>query len=214
MTSPETIRITASILSRVRDDEGRYALIENKGTRLREDRDVLTPIGGSAEVLDGVGRASLMELLGIEDTNFEKGLDLRIRNVSRAAIPAFLRWFGTGLDRETNPLRELREELVDETKIVPAAYLLDTEHQLVGYDCHYGISHRRGSSDHVLRVAEVHDVLLPQLAMIGLLHGGTFVTAEEIRNRQTNTGVEIGAIADALIAPRLSALAIEASNFD
>lgn len=103
-----TIRISCAALCRI-EIGGRFLLEVNKNRG-----DVLTPIGGSLEF--HAGARPFLESLNAE---FQKSPDLRIV-IPTAELPAFHEWFVSKQDRETDPLRELREELIDEHGVLPA----------------------------------------------------------------------------------------------
>lgn len=75
--------------------------------------DVLTPIGGALEFHEEA--RAFLDSLGAK---FQKGNDLRLV-IPRSGLPAFQEWFLRKEDRETDPLRELREELIEEHGILP-----------------------------------------------------------------------------------------------
>lgn len=100
------VRISASGLCRIRIGD-RFLLGESR-SRAAHGRSVLTPLGGAFE-FDDRGRIFL-DRLGAE---YENQRDLRIR-IPAAKLGKFRTWFEERRDRETTPLRELREELKDE----------------------------------------------------------------------------------------------------
>lgn len=108
----ERIRLSASILADI-THENRHALLVNKAMFRGSGERVLTPIGGVIQV-SAVGRAALIDLLGVQDEDFEQRNELRVRNVPRRALKGFTNWLAQGIEREIDPLRELGEELVDE----------------------------------------------------------------------------------------------------
>ena len=106
--SYETIRVSCAGLCRIEID-GKFLLEINKN---RED--VLTPIGGALEFEEDA-RFFLSSI----NTQFEKGMDLRL-TIPANNVDAFRTWFERKEHRETSPLRELREELIDEHRVLPS----------------------------------------------------------------------------------------------
>jgi len=104
----ETIRISCAALCRIEID-GKFLLEINKNRR-----DVLTPIGGALEFVKN-GQNFLSSI----DAQFEKGIDLRL-TIPASNVDAFRAWFERKEHRETSPLRELREELIDEHQVLPS----------------------------------------------------------------------------------------------
>jgi len=121
----DTIRISCAALCRIGID-GKFLLEINKNRG-----DVLTPIGGALEFHSEA--RSFLESLG---AGFEKGDDLRLM-IPMDKVDAFRDWFGRCEQRETSPLRELREELIDEHRVLPSwpgdpatsAFLRRIEHE-------------------------------------------------------------------------------------
>ena len=103
-----TIRISCAALCRIEiGDEFLLEINKNRGN-------VLTPIGGAFEFREDA--RPFLESLGAE---FQKGSDLRLR-IPTEKIPDFREWFLKKEGRETDPLRELREELIDEHRVLSA----------------------------------------------------------------------------------------------
>ena len=102
------IRISCAALCRIEID-GKFLLEINKNRG-----DVLTPIGGALE-FEEEGRGFLDSL----NAEFEKGMDLRL-TIPANNVVAFRAWFERKEHRETSPLRELREELIDEHRVLPS----------------------------------------------------------------------------------------------
>ena len=102
------VRISCAALCRIAID-GRFLLEINKNRG-----DVLTPIGGALEFHEEA--RSVLEGLG---ACFEKGDDLRL-TLPAGNVDAFRTWFERKEHRETSPLRELREELIEEHRVLPS----------------------------------------------------------------------------------------------
>lgn len=96
------IRISCAALCRI-EIGGRFLLEINKNRG-----DVLTPIGGALEFHEEA--REFLDSLGAE---FQKGNDLRLV-IPTSNFSTFREWFLRKVARETDPLRELREELIEE----------------------------------------------------------------------------------------------------
>lgn len=105
MSGQPSIRISCAALCRFQIG-GKYLLEINKNRS-----DVLTPIGGALEFHEAARR--FLESLG---GSFQKGSDLRLM-LPLGKVAAFEAWFAKRTDRETDPMRELEEELIDEHKL-------------------------------------------------------------------------------------------------
>lgn len=108
----QPIRVTCASLCRIEHD-AHFLLLLN-ADRLAREMYVLSPVGGALEFYD-------RDTLAAFDAEFENpdNNDLRF-SLPQAALPAFREWFYTGQGRERSPYRELREELVDETGLLPS----------------------------------------------------------------------------------------------
>jgi hypothetical protein len=103
----DIIRISCAALCRIEIGD-RFLLEINKNRG-----DVLTPIGGALEFHEEA--RTFLESIGAV---FQKGRDLRLV-IPTSGLPAFREWFSRKEHRETDPLRELREELIEEHGILP-----------------------------------------------------------------------------------------------
>ena len=74
---------------------------------------ILSPIGGALEYDD---EAILARFNALPEEPAEQELRLMM---PVKQLPAFREWFYSGQGRETSPFRELREELVHESKLLP-----------------------------------------------------------------------------------------------
>jgi SMODS-associated NUDIX domain len=204
----ETVRLSATVLASLQDSAGRYALLVNKQGLTRGER-ILTPLGGAVEVT-ALGKTALQQLLAVQEADFEKGNDLRIRTVAREAIGSFIAWFAArdGNARELDPRRELIEELIDESRVLPVAYkdrlANDATVRHIGYGSEFVVSKRSGTE--TVSIGDVCQVTLPDDILTELLHGAeqpnsplAFASAGEIAAGQTVTGTSIGTIAKFLI---------------
>lgn len=119
--SADTTRISCAALCRIEID-GSFLLEINKNRG-----NVLTPIGGALEVMEQ-GRLFLVTL----GAGFEKRSDLRL-SLPTDMLGSFAEWFARRVDRETTPLRELSEELIEEHAVpLPSGLLADSEIRFLG----------------------------------------------------------------------------------
>jgi hypothetical protein len=110
--SESRVRVSCGILCRIQID-GKYLLLLNDNDR-KKAKYSLTPVGGALEVEDW---QYLSHFDYVPETPHNKDLRLQL-NVDQ--LDEFRRWFYTREHRERNPFRELYEELVVETPILPA----------------------------------------------------------------------------------------------
>jgi hypothetical protein len=105
------VRVSCGILCRIQLD-GKYLLLLNENNRIK-GKYSLTPVGGALEVED-------WKYLSAFDYFPEKAdsKDLRIQ-LNANQLDDFRQWFYTRQQRERHPLRELYEELVLESQILP-----------------------------------------------------------------------------------------------
>ena len=103
----KTTRVSCAALCLIK--LGRLYLLEINKNR----GDVLTPLGGALEF-----RPSARVVLDKLGAVCEKGADLRL-SIPVDRLPSFAAWFRRRVQRETNPTREMREELVKEHRALP-----------------------------------------------------------------------------------------------
>lgn len=117
--SESLIRVSCSGLLSLQDNEGRYALLINKGRLFRGADIVLTPIGGGIELTNqGIGRLPAI-LQSPTPIHLEIGNDARFLMVDSARNEqAVLTWFKNTKKQEICPHRETYEELADEYKLL------------------------------------------------------------------------------------------------
>jgi hypothetical protein len=104
------IRISAANLTRIELDD--RVLVGLNKKRLQAGKKVYTPFGGALEFYESA--RPFLENLGAD---FEKGNDLRLV-ISEDRLPEFENWFYQQTERESSPYRELREELIDEERVL------------------------------------------------------------------------------------------------
>lgn len=198
------LRVSCSGLARIEDPNGNFVLITNK-SRMRAGKTVLTPIGGVLGLTE-VGRVELKALLKID--GFEKDDDMRFMMRGSSAND-LVKWFCERRERELDPLREVREELVDELP-----YLLSGEElegvtsETAGYYWNVAQTTKLGQEGKLtLYLSEISNVVLPQASMERLVTAAQvenpwvcLVTPDEIRASVTEGGIEVGSITRGLIS--------------
>lgn len=198
------VRVSTASLVVIRDAQGRYALLVNQN-RAKKGEVVLTPIGGAIEATPE-GLESLKRLLGLDEASFENGADLRFI-MSGAQANRYREWFLAGEQRESNPLREIQEELVDEEGLLNEENLVGLELRRKGYATQLAQTTRKGREGTVtLRLVEVFEAdfneqtrqrLQTQAEVPGsVIH---FVSEDEIGEGKTTDGLEIGDISKVLL---------------
>ncbi|MEK7158673.1 MAG: hypothetical protein AAB733_03835, partial [Patescibacteria group bacterium] len=193
--------------TRIRDHQSRNALLVNKN-RAKKGEMVLTPIGGGIEATEE-GLRELQQLLGIERSVFEKESDLRFP-LSGAKANEFRTWFLQRQLRETDPTREVVEELVDEEGLLAETDLGEFECEFVGYHTELEATTRTGQEGKMtLRLLEIFEARLKAEALAKLAERSTqpnatirFVTDKEIQSGQTDDGMKIGRVSSALLNPK------------
>lgn len=202
------VRVSSASLVRIQDQDGRYALLVNKN-RLKRGEIVLTPIGGAIEATPE-GIEGLKELLGIDDSAFEKGNDLRFK-MSGSKANEYRKWFLRGEQRETDPRREVYEELVSEAlsgvPLLNEEELKELKCTRVGYATQLEETTRVGQEGKMtLRFLEIFDAelkpkTLERLKQLSEIRDAVIrlVTEEEIRSGKTKDGVNIGTVAKSLL---------------
>ncbi|MFA4880379.1 MAG: hypothetical protein WC650_02040 [Candidatus Doudnabacteria bacterium] len=201
------VRVSSALFARIRDSQGRYALLVNKN-RAKKGDILLTPIGGAIEATEE-GLQSLQQLLEIEKIAFEKGNDLRFRMPGKKANE-FRAWFLQRQQRETNPIREVVEELVDEAELLKKEDLGELQCDLVGFDTELEETTRIGQEGQMtLRLLEIFEAglkaeILTKLEELSNQPNAViyFATAEEIQAGQTNDGIKISKSSNSLLNPK------------
>ncbi|HSW78024.1 MAG TPA: hypothetical protein VLG36_04460 [Candidatus Chromulinivoraceae bacterium] len=197
------MRISCTGFARLQDPSGRFALLVNAGRLKRGHGRLLSPIGGAFDAQpDEIEHIS--RTLGAYD--FEQGSDLRFR-VDDARVEDVVEWFGRREQRETTVLRELTEELVDETRILQARDLhtvREAFRRFVRYD---SVTIRDVPEKRTAYLIETFDVRIPRGAMRKLLSASAveqphiyFAHADEIRRCEMDDGTKIGEITKKILA--------------
>lgn len=187
------MRVSCAALCRIMDGNGRYFLAVNEN-RIRRGLRVLTPIGGGLEVTNPQVFERFDAQLEIPDS-----YDLRFF-VDSSRLNDFGEWFRLRQERETSPMRELQEELVDEFNVLEG---LEPSDVAINYLNTY--EHERKSSRSTAPGAltryfiETYEVQFKNAAMRAILEAEQlddrlhWVTVDTIRRGQTPDGVHVDA---------------------
>ena len=116
-------------------------------------------------------------------------------------------WFLNRTQRESDPTREIVEELVEEAKLLDETDLEKLEASLAGYATMLAHTSRKGQEGKTtLRLLEIFDIQLPSATLEKLTKLAQdpdevikFVTEEEIMNEQTDNGMQIAEISQSLL---------------
>ena len=106
------LRVSCAALCRI-EHGGRYLLLLNRNRR-RKGMYILSPIGGALLLTDPMALAEFGAVP--EDPSAH---ELRF-SIPPSKLDAFREWFYRGEGREHSPWRELYEELVEESALLPA----------------------------------------------------------------------------------------------
>jgi hypothetical protein len=180
----EWIRVSCATLCRI-EHLGKLLLLLNLN---RREKGIyrLGPIGGALRLFD----LDRLDAFGAvpEDPAQE---DLRL-TMPPAALPAFRAWFYTGEGRERSPFRELREELVCESKLLPALAPEDVDSRYLWTVEEESLTDRRGQTGLLTRYfLEIYDIKFKTSAALGPLlvappdSGAVWLAAEQIESQRT-----------------------------
>ena len=208
------VRVSCAAFADI-SDGSRKALTINKNRWEEKGERILTPVGGAIE-LTVAGLEELQGLLDINQSSFENGKDLRL--IMHGKYANKLReWFLGRRNRELDPIRELREELIEETGLLSEADFSGLQFGRPGYQTELAVTDRAGQEGKLtLRLIEVYPATFNIDALSKLLEAAgksdsmiRFVTEEEISSGFSIEKIRIGSIAKALSQP-----AREISRFD
>lgn len=156
------IRISCAVLCRIAH-EGRYLLLINENRR-RRGAYILSPIGGALTVSDP--RPVLAMGAEFEDPNSG---DLRL-SLPHGALDAFRVWFYRGEGREQSPFRELYEELVLESGLLPVLTMRDVSWRRLWTAEQEGFTGRLGQTGVLTHYfLEIYDVTFTTPRALGML---------------------------------------------
>ncbi len=203
-TERHIVRISVTGFARIRDDQGRYAVLVNKGRLTRGKGRILSPIGGGLEYTPQ-GRRYL-ESLGATDFEGDRMSpvvpDLRFR-VPNDQVLTVVDWFERRRNRETSVRREMTEELTHETRVLTLGSLRSATEEFVGFFRYNATTTRDVPEKETVYLIEAFNVMLNERAMrtmkaasqIDIMRRWVyFVTRTEIEAGITRDGIEIGPI--------------------
>lgn len=175
------IRVSCASLCRI-EHEGWFLLLLNADRR-RNGLYILAPIGGALTITAYDRLASFAAILETPENG-----DLRL-SLPRARLPLFREWFYSGQGRERSPFRELREELVDETGLLPALAPDDVTWEHLWTVEEEGVTARGGQSGvfthyflEVFGVRFTNDAVLSALLAVPPESGARWVTRDQIED--------------------------------
>jgi hypothetical protein len=171
--SSDWIRVSCATLCRI-EHLGRLLLLLNANRR-EKGLYRLGPVGGALQMFD-LARLSAFNA-SLEDTSSG---DLRLA-MPRTALPAFRDWFHTGEGRERSPFRELREELVNESKLLAALEPDDVDCRYLWTTEEESLTDRRGQTGLLTHYfMEIYDIKFKTSATLGpLLSAGADSAAND-----------------------------------
>jgi len=191
------IRISCASLSSITIDD-KYLLLLNKRA-YKDGRMVYTPIGGALEYLPN-GKKFLDNL----GAKYERETpDLRFK-IDSDNLDLFKFWFGKGIDRERDILRELKEEMIDEEDIIQSLSPNDLEISYIKTET--PVIELKGVLNHFF--FEIYDVAFSKektdeikrfISKQKDLKKVLLVTEKEIRNGLTSDKIEIGSSAKSIL---------------
>lgn len=173
------IRVSCASLCRI-EHQDRFLLLLNMNRRSRGIY-VLSPLGGAIRLFDST---RLEEFSAVPEDPAQN--DLRV-TLPYEMLPAFSDWFYSGEGRERSPFRELQEELVIESHLLPALDLTDIEWRHVWTVEEEAFTMRRGQTGLLTHYyLEIYEVKFLTAATLGPLltappeSGAVWVTADQI----------------------------------
>ncbi len=174
----QLIRVSCAALCRI-EHSGRYLLLLNHNRR-QKGVYVLSPPGGALALYD---RA----ILAACDAHLEDPASLELRlHMPEGALPHFREWFRGGQGRERSPYRELHEELVVETALLPALAPADVSWSPLRTVEDRALTTRQGKTGFLTHYfLELYGVHFTAMALTSLLappanSGAVWVTAAQI----------------------------------
>lgn len=202
------VRVSMAGMAQIEAD-GQQLLLQNYATLRATGSPVLTPIGGGIRVLPG-GIEELNELIGItsEDLAGKKKRDLVFTTSGSNAIRA-AEWFAKQVGRETDPSRELIEELAKQNKLIAQELAEAAQYSFAGFYAEFTMP-RPGKTEKTLRLVEVSSAFLPPEAIVELRRWSQspidegwvkFVYPHEIEGLKTSEGIEIGSVSRSVLHP-------------
>lgn len=182
--SSNWIRVSCAALCRI-EHLGRLLLLLNANRR-EKGLYRLGPVGGALQMFD-LARLSAFNA-SLEDVSSG---DLRLA-MPHTALPAFRDWFYTGEGRERSPFRELREELVNESKLLAALEPDDVDCRYLWTTEEESLTDRRGQTGLLTHYfLEIYDIKFKTSVALGSLlsappdSGAVWLTLEQIQQPAT-----------------------------
>lgn len=198
------IRISAAALCCIHDPQTDQFLLGLNKNRMTKGMKILTGLGGAIEV----DALSTLKQFGGMPQN-DKSNDLRLL-LPMEKLDEFRTWFYARTERELTPLRELREELVDEYDVLPRLLESDVSIEYAMTVEREQMTDRRGSTGmlthyflEIFRVRIVNQAHWQTLQYIDPATGLYWVTRDHINQRerflddetiQVNAGLMIEAL--------------------
>lgn len=175
---------------------GRYLLLLNANRR-QKGLYILSPIGGALNLYD---EALYTRLGAIPESSKERDLRMLLP-VKR--LGEFRAWFRDGEGRERSPFRELYEELVNESRLLPELRLEDVRCEYLWTQEDESLTQRQGQTGLLTHYfLEIYDVTFTTSVALGPLlvappdSGACWVTEDQIRGNTRLTLVVDGARRD------------------
>lgn len=183
-TREQWIRVSCGCLCRIEHAQ-KYLLLLNINLRSKGIYR-LSPVGGALSLSD----MSVMKRFRALPEN-SGSQDLRL-TLPLAALDEFRAWFYAGQDRERSPFREIQEELVTESHLLPALSPDDVQVDYLWTVEQESLTQRAGQTDTLTHYfLEIYDVRFKRAAELALLltappeSGAVWVTPEQIEQRGT-----------------------------
>jgi hypothetical protein len=187
-----TVRISCGALCRIPHPTENWLLLGINRSLLSKGQRVLKPIGG-ALAFDPAALPFTPTLENPQKT------ELRL-SLPQTQVEVFAAWFSTRTGRETDPFRELREELVDEYGVLPQLNRSDVQMSYRNTVRTQRFSDRAGATGLLTHsFQEIFDVRFTHPALEQLLVRATpttglfWVTAAQIRDGTLSDDIHIQA---------------------
>lgn len=186
------IRVSCGALCRISNGYGEWLLGLNRNN-LQKGKRVLKPIGGALRYY----APDLLRRWQAEPEVADEP-DLRLYMDERY-LPDFKAWFKQRDGRETDPLRELSEELVEEYRVLPPFGINDLQYKRLYTVEAWRTTQRQGAEGYyTYNLHEIYDVRFQRPDLVDRLftvQGAMlqWVTPAMIRQGQTNEGTRIEA---------------------
>lgn len=188
----DEIRLVCTALCRIVDKQARYLLALNHN-RLLQQKQVFMALGGALEY-------SNSQLPRIFDARLENSNQEFRWSIARSRLDEFRLWFNLRKDREINPFRELREELVDQLRLFNSlsprdvcmnyAWTVEVERKTDRFGLNTVLTHYFHELFDVIFVSQNHQARLLQLPKHDQLR---WVTRQEIEGSSTEDNITIDA---------------------